>query len=183
MYYFISPLAIYDSSGCSTSLVIICCQSFELLLFWWVRCCMYPMLDILLLSYRSLRLFPPIVWIKSFLLLYPQIPSFLCHLHSTIESSHWVIHFSYCVFQHSSNFFFLLRHFIFPFVYIACWHILVRATYSLIIIPTSCHLAVGTCWLSFTMEVKIFLFHCMVSNFGTVFWTFWILCYDTLSLI
>lgn len=91
--------------------------------------------------------------------------------------------FQFLCFSTQFKIFFLRRLLIFSFVYIACWSILVRATYSLVIIPTSRHLAVGTCCLSFTTEVKIFLFHCMVSNSWTVFWTFWILCNDTLSLI
>lgn len=104
------------------------------------------MLDILLLSYRFprhyplfLNSFPSVVWIKSFLywsilkFLFPSVVSILL-LSPSIEA----FYFSYCVFQLS---FFFAENFHFAIcfrsVYTACWGILIRATFSLVIIWTS----------------------------------------------
>lgn len=104
MGYGVSLLAILESSGFSSSLLILRCQPFEMLLFWWGCCCKYRMLDILLLSYRFprhyllfLSSFPSVVWIKSFL--YWSVLKFL-FLSSPFccWALHWVFFISVAVF-------------------------------------------------------------------------------------
>ena len=131
MGYGVSLLAILESSGFSSSLLILRCQPFEMLLFWWGCCCKYRMLDILLLSYRFprhyllfLSSFPSVVWIKSFL--YWSVLKFLFLSVISVlllSPSLSLFYFSYCVFQPS---FFFCWDFSFCHLFQECLHCLLE---------------------------------------------------------